>query len=230
MPMKLDELVNQLVRERTVLLMGAGAAMPSGGPSASGLARLLASKVKPEPDGDDLAEIAGIFENRRGRRELADAVRLALSDLEPTGGILAIPAFDWRAIYSTNFDKMVEAAYRKSGKDLAVIRSNFDYSQRTTIETKLFKIHGCISQDIGYGDRSRMVLTESDYDDMREYRQTLLNALQMDMQTSDTLIIGHSLRDVHLRNLAKDVAGLRTQGSWAGFSCWHMNTTRIGLS
>ncbi|MFI9452968.1 SIR2 family protein [Amycolatopsis sp. NPDC052450] len=78
--------------------------------------------------------------------------------------------------------------------------------------TQLYKIHGCISQDVAFGDHSRMILTEADYDEYEQYRQSLFNSLRAGMFAADTLIIGQSLKDAHLRDLAKYVAGLREQG------------------
>lgn len=57
-----------------------------------------------------------------------------------------------------------------------------------------------------------MVLTELDYDEVRQYRQVLFNSLKSAMYTADTVVVGQSLRDVHLREMAKTVAGLREQG------------------
>ncbi len=57
-----------------------------------------------------------------------------------------------------------------------------------------------------------MLITESDYDDYDKYRQTLFNALQTDMFTADTLIIGQSLNDRHLKDLVKRVCSLRQEG------------------
>lgn len=167
-PLQLDEgtaveladLARTITPESTVLLLGAGASVPSGAPTGAALARHLASKLSPAPDGDDLAEIAGIFEHRLGRAELAKAVRARLSGLQPTRGLLALPAFDWRAIYSTNFDRLVEESYKIAARDLHVVRSNYEFSQPRGTDSVLYKIHGCITQDVGLGHHARMVLTE----------------------------------------------------------------------
>ncbi len=210
--MKLGDLARIVSPENAVLLLGAGASIPSGAPSGAALARHLSAKLNPAPDGDDLSEVAGIFEHRLGRAELAKAVRGRLSGLQPTGGLLALPAFAWRAIYTTNFDRLVEDAYRVAGRDLHVVRSNFEFSRPVSTDTVLYKIHGCITQDVGFGDHARMVLTELDYDEVDQYRQVLFNSLQSHMYTANTIVVGQSLRDAHLRDMAKAVAALRSQG------------------
>lgn len=176
------------------------------------LARKLARLLSSQPDGEDLAEVAQLVENRKGRSDLVAAVRGALAGLTPTAGLLALPEFDWLSIYTTNFDTLVEQAYRQHGRQLDVYRSNYDVGHPRGDRTPLYKIHGCITQDSADGHRSRMLITESDYDDYDQYRQTLFNSLTTDMFTSDTVIIGQSLADRHLKELAKKVIALRAQG------------------
>lgn len=211
-PMDMGELVRLTQPSNTILLLGAGASIESGAPSGAALAHYLASKIAPPPAGNDLSEISGIFQNKLGRTRLAEAIADRLKTLKPTGGLLALPAFDWRAIYTTNFDRLVEDSYHLAGRPLRVCRSNYDFSRPSGSETSLYKIHGCITQDVGFGSKARMVLTELDYDEVSDYRQALFSSLQLGMMTANTLIVGQSLTDAHLRDLAKKVSGLRQQG------------------
>lgn len=212
--MDISGLAAVLQPSRTTLLFGAGASIPSGAPSGAALARKLAGLLDPEPDGNDLAEIAQIVENRLDRKTLIDTARSMFEGKSPTRGLLALPEFDWFSIYTTNYDDLIEQAYRVAGKDLNVHRSNFDMARPRDRDgvTPLYKIHGCLTQDIADGSQMRMIITENDYDDVQSYRHTLFNALQGDMYSTDTVIIGHSLGDRHLKDLAKHVAKLREQG------------------
>ncbi|QFG21582.1 SIR2 family protein [Actinomadura sp. WMMB 499] len=214
----LNELCSLVDPASTTLLLGAGASMPSGAPSGASLARSLAKELDPVPDGNDLAEISGIYEIRRGRRPLVESVRKKLTPLEPSGGLLALPVYNWHEIYSTNFDQLVEKSYRRANGNLEVIKSNFDFSTPRSLvgTTTLFKIHGCISEDIALGNKGRLLLTERDYDELEQYRQSLWQALALSMTTTDTLILGQSLQDTHLRDLAKETARLRDKQGTAG--------------
>lgn len=128
--------------------------------------------------------------------------------------MLALPAFRWKAIYSTNFDRLVEKSYKLANADLNVIRTNYEFSSVSQSDNvvPLYKIHGCVSKDVALGDHARMVLTEFDYEEVEKYRQALFSSLQLQMMGGTTLIIGQSLADVHLRDLAKRVGGLRQEG------------------
>src|ERR1035441_1380952 len=215
--LSIEAFADRIRPDKTVLLLGAGASVASGAPSGPVFARSLAEELNPPPDGDDLSEIASIYENRMGRGPLVASVRRRLRNLQPTGSLLALPTLRWAGIFTTNFDRLVEISYKESGVDLDVIRSNYDFSQvRPEGATKLYKIHGCISQDIVDGHRGRLLLTERDYEALSEYREALFSALKFNMITNDTLIIGQSLRDVHLRNLARQVSELSANSGTAG--------------
>src|ERR1017187_108320 len=207
--LSIEAFADRIRPDKTVLLLGAGASVASGAPSGPVFARSLAEELNPPPDGDDLSEIASIYENRMGRGPLVASVRRRLRNPQPTGSLLALPTLRWAGIFTTNFDRLVEISYKESGVDLDVIRSNYDFSQvRPEGATKLYKIHGCISQDIVVGHRGRLLLTERDYDAPSEYREALFSALKFNMITNHSLIIGQALRDVHLRNLARQVSHL----------------------
>lgn len=210
-----EALAKKIKPEQTVLLLGAGASVPSGAPSGAELATYLARKLTPVPAGQELSEIATIFENRTSRRELVEALQKRLQKLDPTGGLLLLPEMNWRSIYSTNFDLLIEKAYQRSGKDLAVVRSNYDW-QKGLDGTVLYKIHGCLTQDNGLGHKHRMVITERDYDQVQEYHQLLFHTLSAEMLTCDTLIIGQSLADSHLKDLAKRAAQLNQTAGTPG--------------
>jgi hypothetical protein len=210
-----ETLASKINPASTILLLGAGASVPSGAPTGAEFARYLARRLTPPIDGSDLAEVATIVEHKTSRRELVTAVQARLSDLDPTGGLLLLPEFDWRAIYSTNFDRLVEKAYHKNGRDLPVVRSNYDW-QRGFEGTVLYKIHGCMTQDVGLGHKHRMVLTDRDYDHVKEYHQLLFKSLELEMMTSDMLIIGQSLADQHLKDLAKKTVQLNQKSGLAG--------------
>lgn len=209
----LNELARRLQPVKTVLFLGAGASSTSGAPLAGAVAGHLWKKLTggaTPPSSDDLTELSTILEMRHGRPALVGALRDLLAPLTPTGGVLSIPYHPWAAIYTTNYDKLVEQAYSRAKKSLTVVRSNYDYRHvDTTPNTNLFKLHGCISADVVDGSNARLVITERDYDEYAQYRQVLFSRLQLDLASRDVLIIGHSLRDPHIRSAVKQAAELK---------------------
>jgi hypothetical protein len=58
-----------------------------------------------------------------------------------------------------------------------------------------------------------MILTEQDYEEYDRYRQSLFSVLQANLLTGDVLVVGQSLRDLHLGKLVKDVLNHKQEGS-----------------
>jgi hypothetical protein len=144
---------------------------------------------------------------------MVDAIVNRLSSLQPTGGMLGLPKLGWEKIFTTNFDKIIERAYKQQGIPLTPIRSNYDFSSKETDQgTRLFKLHGCISQDEALGDKASMTLTDHDYEAHKEYRQLLFSQMIFSLLEGDVLIIGQSLRDQHLNELVRDVLKGKQQG------------------
>lgn len=218
--LSISELAAVLEPSRTVLFLGAGAALSSGAPTGQGLADALTQRLA--PDATDISggldEVASILELRYGRRDLIAALRQILEVLQPAGAVQTLPAYSWSAIYTTNYDFLVERAYAKSSRPLAVARSNFDYTiaERQPDATPYYKVHGCLSQDTVDGHQARMVLTESDYDEFETYREVLFKKLDLDLSSKDFVVIGHSLRDPHIKKYMDTAARLHRQKNAPG--------------
>ncbi len=214
--LSIQEFAAAIDPSKTTLFLGAGSSIPSGSPSGPGLANQLWDLLgKGMSISEDLTETCSILENKVGRPALVEEVRNILRPLQPTGGLLSLPEFGWHAIYTTNFDTLIEAAYRRLGRPLVPVRSNFEYSKlETQIGTPLFKIHGCISNDVVDGHTGRLVLTERDYEEYGQFREVLFKRLEFDLLTKDLLVIGYSLKDPHVRNDMTEAAKLhQTKGA-----------------
>jgi hypothetical protein len=204
---EVDVLAATLQPQKAVLVLGAGASIPSGAPSGAALAAEISEELCDRVVSTDLTEAATILQQTVGRREVVTALRRRLMPLKPRGGMTAIPEFDWSALYTTNYDQLLEKAYRQLDKPLAVVRSNYDWSVIEQPDSApLFKIHGCITQDLTDGNRSGMILTEQDYADHANYREALFARLESDLLTKDVLVIGQSLRDPHLQTTMRAAA------------------------
>lgn len=214
----LSDLAVALRPENTVLFLGAGASIPSGAPSGPQLAKHLESVLaNGESLSSDLMELSGILERRYGRPALIQAVRGKLKGLKPTGGLLIAPEYRWASIYTTNFDTLVEHAFSRCQKPVVLVRSNFDYGSIDTRDgIPLFKLHGCLTQDISDGHKARMVLSEADYDAYLDFRQTLFKRMQIDLLTKNVLFIGYSLRDAHVRREVKEASDIQRSSGAPG--------------
>ena len=202
----------------TVLFLGAGASIESGAPSGEDLAKYLWKELaEGDPPSTDLVEVASILENRRGRIALVHAIRNRFKNLQPAGGLLLLPLLEWRCLYTTNFDRLIERAYSRAHVQLTVVRSNYEYqvAERPS-DICLYKIHGCINQDEDKGSKARMTLTERDYEEHASFRQAMFKKLEADLFGGNVVFVGYSLRDAHLRERIVEAARAKADSGAPG--------------
>jgi hypothetical protein len=147
-----------------------------------------------------------------GRRAVIDQLREQMEAVQPKGGILALPYYGWRALYTTNYDFIIERAYAKAGVSLTTIASAYDFPllERETC-LPLYKIHGTLNQDRCYGHQASVILTEGDYSEHLKYRRHIFEKMKADLAFGGVLIVGHSLSDQHLREMIRDVAQMQKE-------------------
>ena len=217
MPIDIATLTRAIEPERTILLFGAGSSLPSGAPSVSDLQAHFAKSFD-VPVGDySLAEQTGIIEARfRDRVRLILELRKPFVRLRPTGALLNLPLYNWKSIFTTNYDELIEECYRRKNRDIAVYTTNIDFHVRENPESvQLFKLHGTLQKDEAFGDRSRIILTQGDYDLTEDYRQDLYTRLKSDLAGAQLVIIGHSLADRDVRDIVDRALKLRASSGSA---------------
>jgi hypothetical protein len=162
-PTDVSVFVQGVQPSKTVLLFGAGSSIPSGAPSIQALQDHFEKVFGVSAASYSLTEQTGIIEQTtRDRRKLVESLQQRMKGLLPTGAILNLPLYNWKSIYTTNYDELIEQAYRRRKRLLRVYSTNFDFSKadEDPNATELFKLHGTISKDITLGDRSRIILTD----------------------------------------------------------------------
>lgn len=212
MSISLSDMVSQLSPSKTVLFFGAGSSIPSGAPSVKRIITRMADKFGINSEDYSLSEITSIAENKTTRSEVISTLRSMFNNLDATGALLNLPLYNWKNIYTTNYDKLIEQAYSRREIPLSVYTSNFDFQVQAYPEsTKLYKLHGSIDKDISDGTQSRIIITESDYDSTSEYRETLYDALKHDLCGASLVIIGNSLTDDHIKDIVNRAVEINTK-------------------
>lgn len=210
MIVEIADLAAKIEPSKTVLILGSGSSVPSGGLSGTQLAASLASKFKLDQDGFSLSEIAQIISDKMGRAALIGDVRRQLSGLNPASGMLNLPLYGWNSIFTTNYDSVVEKAFAKVQKEVRVVSSNFDFGKgKDNDSARLYKVHGTIDRDIVDGANSRIIISDEDYDLTSEYREMIWDRLRSDLIENDCIIIGQSLANQHLKDLLSKIGELK---------------------
>ncbi|MCK1677749.1 SIR2 family protein [Bradyrhizobium sp. 150] len=207
-----QSLINRVEPERTVLMFGAGSSVPSRAPTSQALIDFFARRFTLPEQGFTLPEIGSLAERKAGRKTLIAALREQFRSLKPTGGLLNLPLYNWRSLYTTNYDDLIEQTYKRRELPINVYSSDFDFGgHENALAQKVFKLHGTIEKDVVDGDRSRIILTDGDYDLTSVYREQLYARLKSDLAGAMLIIIGHSLVDPDIREIANKAANLNAQ-------------------
>lgn len=211
MPVEIAALTRGIEPMRTVLLFGAGSSIPSGAPSVANLQAHFEKVFGVAASGYSLAEQTGIIETRtRDRASLITELRSQFVKLRPAGALLNLPLYKWKSIFTTNYDELIEECYRRKETPCSVYTTNFDFGLREDPDSvQLFKLHGTLKRDEAFGDRSRMILTQGDYDLTEQYREQLYDRLKADLAGAHLIIIGHSLADQDIRAIVDRTVRLR---------------------
>ncbi len=141
------------------------------------------------------------------RRGLDRFIQERLADLQPTIGHYIAASFDWRALVTTNYNRVAEDAWHEahaagySAREAITIRTDADIVQHAgdTTRMRLYKPHGCIT--IQKQRSSRMVLTSLDYFESERIRKEMYTAVRSLAQDCTTAFIGYSLQDFTFRNI-----------------------------
>lgn len=215
MPIELHRLAADMDPSRTVLFFGAGAGIASHAPSVEKLMEVFEGHFGEPSDGYSLREYAGILEDKFTRKQLIEVLRKPFLHLRPTGSLLNMPFYPWKALYTTNYDTLIEQCFDARRIPLIVYESNFDFGVYEHPDAiKLFKLHGSIDKDIVDGHSTRIILTDNDYDYTQSFREGLFDRFKSDLYGANLIIVGHSLADEDIKSIANRAAEIssKTEG------------------
>lgn len=117
------------------------------------------------------------------------------SDLQESPIHAALVALDECSLfYTTNFDDFLERSLRLRGREVSVITSEHDMSQKFR-GTRVVKFHG------DFNSPGRMVLSESHYERRMALEEPLDLKLRSDALGQAILFIGYSFRDPNIAYL-----------------------------
>jgi len=178
--------------------LGAHALDKDGNPAPDGqeLARRMAEHFKIETGGEyDLAEVAEIVEIRIGRSELETFIKSQVSDLQPDKTFQWLTTIRWKAIFTTNYDNVIETAYNLNPSPplkpvpFGITPELFPIDPR--FDVPIYHLHGRFAGSA----KPFVVVTQSDYVTFRDPRRMLFEILKKEFATSTLLYVGYSNRD-----------------------------------
>ncbi len=188
-------LLTRILDGKCVLFLGAGATISSGGASGSELGKYIYTSLG--DIGIDFNENLAIYTqklvNNGYRDEIERSVRERFSGLKPSDKFCKLADIPWKAIYTTNYDDLIEQSYKKQNFYNCVVNSpQCEGTSYGHADVPLYKINGNINTH--YVDTNPLIITMNDLKDKKKTRRTILQRLMKDM--NDTFIfVGYSFQD-----------------------------------
>jgi len=197
---------------RVILFLGAGASVGSidsegnGPPLGNELRdRLVAKYLDPTFANRSLATVAELAMSEASLPDVQDFIAAQFQHLSPAEFHKNIANYKWRAIATTNFDLVIEDAYRACQdrlQDLVSILSNDDRVDEKLQHDKhlaYLKLHGCIT--VTHRDELPLILTIDQYATYRHNREYVFQRFEGWAREYPVVFVGYQLEDVNIREI-----------------------------
>jgi len=215
--MHLERIIQLSLEGKISLFLGAVVSLSSELPTTTMLVNSIKTKFnKAKFRTDDLMDCCqSIIDSDwyDGRKELEKHIRSIFLGKKPSQWHLKLPEYNWRAIFTTNFDDIIEQAYRdgKSPKKdyYPVLTDSFSIEDRSTLY--IFKLMGTVLAR--NNDPGKMVLSNSDYLENVKMRLKSAEVLQDIVQDGTLVFIGYGGDDQFIFHLIDEL--LKKSGSYA---------------
>ena len=204
-----EQLIENIKKGKVILFFGSGALygakLPGKDiPCGNGLRDILCDEYLNDSfKSSELSHVSAMAISQAGLFVVQDFIKNYFSDLKPADFHKKIPLFKWRALFTTNYDLLIEKCYGSVSEpvqDLSVILSNEDNIDETRItNNKLpyIKLHGCVTRT--HDSLLPLILTTDQYNDCLSSRNRLFNHLYELAYENTVVFVGHSLLDPNIR-------------------------------
>lgn len=209
-------LTSEIENGNAVLMLGAGASLEAKNergehsPTASKLASLIASKFLPEKFRTyALNQVAEFAIAETDLFTVQDFIASIFDPLIETKSHELMTSFRWRAIVTTNYDTLIEKAYRKATSTVQSIVPFIDNTDRIDDKIKdrndlpLIKLHGCITRT--RNEDCPLIITTDQYVSYSKGRTRLFNLFKEYAAQRSILYVGYGIQDHNLRQIINEL-------------------------
>lgn len=214
----IEPLVEALRSRQIILFVGAGVSRSLGLPSWSELISEMATQLDYDPavfkGYGDYLELAEYYKVKTGsigrlRSEMDRLWHKDESRVDSSAIHQAIVALGCPTIYTTNYDRWLEIAFKRCNKAFVKIANVGDFTKIRDGLAQIVKLHG------DFDDDESLVLTETSYFERLAFESPLDIKLRSDSIGRTILFIGYSLSDVNVRYLLYKLHKLWNESAFA---------------
>lgn len=204
-PSEASGLFQKLDHHKVILFIGNGASVDAGGPNTAQVVAQIKAQFKDATySSDDFIQTCTdvIETSLTSRKDLDDLIVKILYDLKPSSFHMKLPLDIWPAIFTTNYDDLIERAYRAVDSRVQLPDPVFSGEDPLALhdreKVKIFKLMGCIASQ---HPENKLILTREDYNTVLRKRNVLFKTLRDIMRDGTILYVGYSFGD----NLLSDI-------------------------
>lgn len=190
-----ESLITKILSKRCILFLGAGATKGSGGVLGNELGKYIYKDIGDIgiEYKDNLARYTQVLVNTGYRDKIEEIVRSRFSALKPNPDFCNISDIPWKAIYTTNYDDLIEKSYSNQHFYSCVVSSPQSICQCSgEADIPLYKINGDIN--LPYQPDKPLVITLKDLRENSTKNEKMISQLMQDMNNT-FIFIGYSFQD-----------------------------------
>lgn len=152
-----------------------------------------------------LPHVAAMAISQTSLYEVQDFIKDYFEDIEPSDFHKLISTFTWRALFTTNYDLLIEKSYKQAqgaAQTLHVVLNNEDKMDEIRVTNDVlpfFKLHGCVTRT--HDQDLPLILTTDQYNQCLDKRSRLFNQLYELAYENTLVFVGHSLFDHNIRHV-----------------------------
>ena len=182
------------------IFIGAGLSKSAGLPDWSELVQPLAKELGIGINDLPLPRILqySCGTNKSQYSLLINKLKIAIDNAKPLASHRLISRLNFKRIWTTNYDDLIEKAFNLEFLPLEVISTDFDLMNSGYSKHQLIKMHGSLSVHMNSDD---IVLLESQYETYEKRREQIYRLLQNDISSSCFLFLGVSFNDDNMRKI-----------------------------
>jgi SIR2-like domain len=198
-----DELAIAIKERRAILFAGAGLSMSVGLPSWQEFIDRMSEELGIAGDDartDDHHTIAEYYRIKQGsigslRSWMDRNWKVSEDKVRESKMHALIVSLDFPIIYTTNYDRNVEAAFAAHDRDYVKVANARDIAKTREGVTQIVKFHG------DFDDDDSLVITETDYFNRLAFDSPLDIKFRSDALGKTVLFVGYSMTDLNIRLL-----------------------------
>ncbi len=205
----IEHICDQLAERNVSLFLGAGInadlintdneSFPLGNELSHAICRDLLHDPSLSFSLDEAAEQARY---RLGEQQFNNYIFGLFSSFTPGAVHSIISHLPWDAIFTTNYDTLIEEAYRNNmpiSRIRPILSVNDDVSSLTDTDIPYYKLHGSV--DRCNTPDGRLIITKADYRSYLKLRSKLFSRLKKDLTSRTFIFAGYSFADNNFREI-----------------------------